>query len=147
VQSFFFDAISQFNLSRVFEEKLNELEKSPQGNLFRIFILLFTLLDLDMKGYKNRLDDVDKYMPKGVFRFSSFTKLLILVYRNSESDELIKPFKELAVKLKSEMWDKENEEKDDFVNKFTKQIEQDKIMKQNVRKASENDYKADIKKE
>ena len=147
VQSFFFDAISQFNLGRVFEEKLNELEKNPRGNLFRIFILLFTLLDLDMKVYKDRLGDVDKFMPKGVFRFSSFTKLLILVYRNSESDELIKPFKELAVKLKSEMWDKDNEERDDFINKFTKQIEQDKIMKQNVRKASANDFRIGNKEE
>lgn len=43
--------------------------------------------------------------------------------------------------------DQDNEEKDDFINKFTKQIEQDKIMKQNVRKASANDFRIGNKEE
>ncbi len=140
IQSFFFDAISQFNLGRVFEEKLDSLERNPQGNLFKIFIVLFTLLDLDIKEYKNRLSDVDSYMPKGLFRFSSLTKLLILIMRNSESDELIQPFRELAVKLNLEMYNKKDDDKDDFINTLAKQIEQDRIKKLSVRKASESDF-------
>ena len=143
IQSFFFDAISQFNLGRVFEEKLNELEQTPQGNLFKLFIVLFTLLDLDIKEYKNRLGDVVTYIPKGLFRFSSFTKLLILIMRNSESEELIQPFKDMVIKLKLEMYNKEEGSKDDFINDLAKQIEQDKIKKQAIKKASEADFKAD----
>lgn len=140
IQSFFFDAISQFNLGRVFEEKLDEFEQNPQNNLFKIFIMLFTLLDLDIKEYKNRLGDVDQYMPKGLFRFSSFTKLLILIMRNSESEELLRPFKDLAIKLNLEMYNKDNEDKDGFINKLAKQIEQDRIKKLSIKKASEDDF-------
>ena len=140
IQSFFFDAISQFNLGRVFEQKLNKLKQTPDGNLFRIFILLFTLLDLDIKEYSRYLTNIDSYMPKGVFRFSSLTKLIILIIRNSESEELIRPFKELAVKLRQEIYDKAFEDKNEFYNNLNKQIEQDKIKKLNIRKASENDF-------
>ena len=145
IQSFFFDSISQFNLSRVFENKLNDLEKVPDGNRFKIFILLFTLLDMDMKGYKDRLSDIDKYLPKGVFRFSSLTKILILIMRNSESEDLISPFKEFAIQLKLEMLDKENEDKDEFGNSLTKQIEQENIKKKNIRKHSAADFEKTCK--
>ena len=49
-------------------------------------------------------------------------------------------FKDLAIKLNLEMYNKDNEDKDDFINKLAKQIEQDRIKKLSVKKASEDDF-------
>ena len=53
MQAFLYDAMAQNNLVRVFTIKLEELKKNPKGNEFKIFLLTFILIDLD----------IDKHLP------------------------------------------------------------------------------------
>lgn len=88
VEAFLYDAVAQKNLSRIFADKLNELKKSPEGNSFRIFLLTFILLDLDIKKYYDLLDDLDKYLKKGVLRYATYAKLYVLCFKNSSNTSL-----------------------------------------------------------
>lgn len=96
MQTYLYDAMCQNSLSRVFEDKLNELFKNPEGNQFRIFLLTFSLLDLDLKKYYNLLDPLEKVLKKGSLRYAAKAKAAFLYTKievnNTVSLESLKKF-------------------------------------------------------
>lgn len=88
VEAFLYDAVAQKNLSRIFEEKLKQLKKNPSGNSFKIFLLTFILIDLDVNKYYYLIEDLDQYLKKGVLRYATYGKLLVLCFRNNANSEL-----------------------------------------------------------
>jgi len=99
VQTFFYDAVSQKNLARIFLEKLNDLCRNPQGNQYRIFILLFTLLDLDIKENVKLLPYIEKYLQKGALRFAAYTKLILHIVKYPDNKTTTPQLIEVASKL------------------------------------------------
>lgn len=64
MQTYLYDAMCQNSLSRVFEEKFNELINKPEGNQFRLFLLVFCLLDLDINKYYPMLVELERILKK-----------------------------------------------------------------------------------
>ena len=117
VEAFLYDAIAQKNLKRVLEEKLKELKKVPEGNQFRIFLLTFILLDLDLESYYLLLDDFDKYINKGVLRYAAHCKILIYAAKNSDNANM----RERLIK-KAVLYSKQFNRDDNFENEIRKNI-------------------------
>lgn len=88
VETFLYDAVAQKNLSRIFEEKLKELKMNPHGNSFRIFLLTFVLVDLDINKYYNLIDDLNQYIGKGILRYATYGKLCVLCFKNNSNSAL-----------------------------------------------------------
>lgn len=78
MQTYLYDAMCQNSLSRVFEDKLKELLAQKEGNQFRIFLLVFSLLDLDLKKYYPLLEDLEKVLEKGSLRYAAKAKASLL---------------------------------------------------------------------
>lgn len=97
VEAFLYDAVAQKNLSRIFEEKLKELKMNPHGNSFRIFLLTFVLVDLDINKYNYLIDDLNQYINKGILRYATYGKLYVLCFKNNSNSAL---FESLIQKAK-----------------------------------------------
>lgn len=123
VQTFFYDAVSQKNLTRIFLDKLNALCENPQGNQYKIFILLFTLLDLDIKENVKLLPYIEKYLQKGALRFAAYTKLLLHIAKYPENKTTTPQLIEVASKLDKDL----NNGGIPFRERLQKMIENKKI--------------------
>ncbi|SDH29527.1 metallophosphoesterase [Winogradskyella thalassocola] len=57
-QTFFFDMAIQANLEVVLKEKIDELKQNKKGNELKLLILYFSLVDLDIKGHTNLIEEL-----------------------------------------------------------------------------------------
>lgn len=135
VEVFLYDAIAQKNLKRVLEEKLKDLKSKPKGNQFRIFLLTFILLDIDLAYYYPLISDIEKYIDKGVLRYASYCKLLIYAAKNSENPQLRDHLIGQAVSLAKQFKSIENLESD-----IRKNIEMQELEKTAKRTQIKMDY-------
>lgn len=144
IQAYFFDAISQFNLDRVFDDKLSSIKKNEvNGKYFKIFLLLFTLLDLDIRSYSNLIDDIRNYSPKGAFRYAAFAKVCLLIMKNaSGNQELLNKLVEIADCLNADMTPNRilNEERNSFRNQLATKISNQKLKDANQKRMIEADF-------
>ena len=116
---------------------MKELKKVPEGNQFRIFLLTFILLDLDLESYYSLLDDFDKYINKGVLRYASHCKILIYAAKNSDNANT----RERLIK-KAVLYSKQFNKDDNFENEIRKNIES-KILENKTKRAYVKiDYKS-----
>lgn len=136
IEAFLYDAISQKNLTRVFQDKLNEYISNTQGNEFRIFILTLLLVDLDVKENLDVLKQNLKYLKLRPLRFAVVSKLLLLTIKYSDNAFLKGQIKELVDDLKNDF---------DGFQQLNEKIERRTIVDANkslVQKRSrEKDYK------
>lgn len=102
IETFLYDAISQKNLIRVFQDTLNEFISNPQGNEFRIFILTLLLVDLDVKENFDILKQNLKYLKLRPLRFAVVSKLLLLTIQYSDNAFLKSKIKILVDELKND---------------------------------------------
>lgn len=104
IQVFLYDAIAQNNLARVFKEKLDELKKEPNGNEFKIFLLTFILIDIDIEKHLGLVDDLEKYVSNGSLVYGIHCKLSILAYKYYDTkrilEELLKRSEIVARRIK-----------------------------------------------
>lgn len=136
VEAFLYDAIAQKNLKRVIEEKLVELKNAPEGNQFRIFLLTFILLDLDLESYYPLLYDLDMYIDKGVLRYASYCKILIYAVKNSDNASM----RERLIK-KAVSYAKQFDFDDNFEDEIRKDIESKMLENRTKRAYVKIDYK------
>ena len=90
VQTYFYDAISQQNLVRVFETKLNELRRSPEDNQFKIFIMTFIIVDLQY------FEESLKCITNRVLRFACANKLMLLMLNEAQDKEFVAKLKTIS---------------------------------------------------
>jgi len=102
IEAFLYDAISQKNLIRIFEEKLIKLQKNPTGNEFRLFLIALILVDLDVKNNMHYLTETLPLIKKKVLRYAVINKMLLIIMRNSDNQTLISPAKEIVKELQNE---------------------------------------------
>ena len=94
VQAFLFDALMQNNLERIIKEKLRSLIINRDSNQFKIFILYFLLIDLDVKNSKNYIDEVIEEIKLSSLKQSILIKLymylMLKTHGNTDLEEFIK---------------------------------------------------------
>ncbi|WP_288613096.1 metallophosphoesterase [uncultured Bacteroides sp.] len=105
IEAFLYDAISQKNLIRIFEEKLNELKANPNGNELRLFLIALILVDLDIKNNMHYLTDTLPFIKKKVLRYALINKMLLVIMKNSDNASLISPAKDIIKELQNEFKD------------------------------------------
>ena len=129
IETFLYDALCQNNLGRALNIKLEELAKAPEGKEFMIFILAFMLIDLNVETYSSALSIVDNCLKKGILRYSAYSKLLLIVLKNTGSYKA----KQLLHKINSEMRIKSK-------NELELLIQQDKTEKKQQKIINMKDY-------
>jgi hypothetical protein len=77
VQTFLFDALAQNDLERIFLEKINELKKDPKANQFKLLLLYFTVIDLDLNTHKKLIDEIIETIDLNILRQTTILKLYI----------------------------------------------------------------------
>ena len=135
IETFFYDAICQQNLVRVFESKLHKLMQNPNGNEMRIFMLTYILVDLDIKQYISFIDDALNVIKNKVLRFAMLNKNLLLSMKHYDNPLILE-------KLKKQRQLQANEFKE--FNSSNQQIDQQLIAKntkeQYIKAANKRDY-------
>lgn len=95
VQTFLFDALAQNNLERILLEKIKELETDYNGNQFKLLILYFLLIDLDLNQNKRYLDTVIEKTTHGILKSTTLLKLYTYVlFKSNNNPDLDKYLKE-----------------------------------------------------
>lgn len=79
VQTFLFDAIAQNNLERIFIEKIEDLKRDKEHNQFKLLIVYFLLIDLDVRGNKKYIDHVIEDITMGILKQTTLVKLFFYV--------------------------------------------------------------------
>lgn len=75
VQTFLYDALAQNDLERIFKDKIEELKKDKKNNQFKLLILYFTLIDLDLNANKNLIPEVIEIINLNILRQTTILKL------------------------------------------------------------------------
>lgn len=88
IEAFFYDAISQKNLSEVFKNKLDELLKNPQNNQLRIFLICYVLIDLDIKEYYPLVGKALEVIDNKVLRYAILNKNILLSIRHYDNPNI-----------------------------------------------------------
>lgn len=122
VQIFLFDALAQNNLERIIIHKIEELKPNSKENQFKLHLLYFTLLDLDLKAHKHYIDDAMDVLKMGVLKQATLIKLFsYLMFKtapNTPMETLLKTkIQEQSVKLNPKV-EKANIQKE--ISKITK---------------------------
>lgn len=106
VQTFFYDALVQNNLEDILKEKIEKLEKDSRNNQFKLLILYFSLIDLNLKQNHHYIDKIINILTHGVLKNTSLIKLYMYlalkVNGNKSLEEKIKSYiREQEIKLDS----------------------------------------------
>jgi predicted MPP superfamily phosphohydrolase len=89
VQTFFYDAVGQNDLERIFKEKIVELKKDTKNNQFKLMILYFTLIDLDVSANRNLIEEVIETINLGILKQTTVIKLHIyLMFKCANKPQL-----------------------------------------------------------
>lgn len=74
-QVMLYDGIGQINFSRIIHEKIDELRLNSKQNQYKLFVLYFLLMDIDLKGNKNLVDDIFEEVNLAPLKVSTLFKL------------------------------------------------------------------------
>ena len=93
VQTFLYDALAQNNLERIILEKIEMLKLDKKHNQFKLMLLYFLLIDLDVKANKNYIDEVidniDLVILKQTALIKLYTYLMFKSYKNPTFERFI----------------------------------------------------------
>lgn len=135
IETFFYDAICQQNLVRVFESKLNDLMKNPNGNEMRIFMLTYILVDLDIQKYLHLIDKSLLIIKNKILRFAMLNKNLLLAMKYYDNPIILD-------KLKAQRQIQTNEFKEfnGSDQKISQQLAAKNTKEQHIKNANKRDY-------
>lgn len=100
VHTLFFDAITQKNLLRIFRQKFEELKRNADENQFKIFILGFTLLNLDADENADVLEDLKALLHKGALRHAAGIKAMLLLEQDKYNVSTEASLKKFIIDIK-----------------------------------------------
>ncbi len=102
IEAFLYDAISQKNLTRVFESKLAELKRDGSNNQLKIFLMSFIIVDLDANKHFELINEALRVINKKTLRYALLNKILLLIMHYGENKELRKKLYNHMNKLSEE---------------------------------------------
>lgn len=136
VQTYFYDAISQMNLVRVFDEKLKQLKQNPEGNQFKIFIMTFIIVDLNPKANIHYIDEALPYLTNRILRFTFANKLMLLMLNDTQDKNFIDELKPKTVAILKDYKSFRNIE-----NTLDKELTNRSLKDQTIKAINAKDYK------
>lgn len=80
---------------RIFRQKFEELKRNANDNQFKLFILGFTLLNLDADENSDVLEDLKALLRKGALRHAAGIKAMLLLEQDkhhSSTESVLKKF-------------------------------------------------------
>ena len=83
------EAIIQKNLKRLIEEKIDELKNSQERNEYKLFILYYLLLDIDLANYTYLINDIIKTLKLFPLKNTSLLKLYFLLLFKANGNKKI----------------------------------------------------------
>ncbi|WP_461629610.1 NACHT domain-containing protein [Labilibaculum euxinus] len=120
-QSMMSDAILHVNLKRLINKKIEEFEKDKTNNEFKLLLLYFMLLDIDLKKNKNIIQKIIENISVIALKNTALLKLYLYLnfksYGNKGLEELLK---EKIVELQKELYPNTDENK--LRNKIDKKL-------------------------
>ena len=102
MEAMLFDAISQYNLKKVFEDKLDSLESIVSTNQYKYFLMAFILMDLDMSEYSYILNKIRNNITIPILRYMCHSKCLLMMIKHPSNKELNQPYRQLAIDFSQE---------------------------------------------
>ena len=89
VQDLFHQSVGHITLENVIKNQIDKLDKNPKENQLKLFILYFTLVDLDLKNIKLYVDRIFEITRNGIIKSSVLTKILFyLIFKSYNDTEL-----------------------------------------------------------
>ncbi len=92
VQIFLYDALAQNNLERIILEKIESLKSDRKNNQFKLLILYFLLIDLNVKANKNYIDEVIANIDLGILKQTTLIKLYTYLMFKSYNNPTLEKF-------------------------------------------------------
>lgn len=135
IETFFYDAICQQNLVRVFESKLNDLMKNPDGNEMRIFMLTYILVDLDIQKYLHLIDKSLLIIKNKILRFAMLNKNLLLAMKYYDNPIILD-----KLKVQRQIQTNEFKEFNGSDQKISQQLVAKNTKEQHIKNANKRDY-------
>lgn len=132
VETFLFDSLMQNNLERIINEKLQILLKDSKNNQFKIFILYFILIDLDVKNNKKYIDEIIDIAKLVIIKQSVLLKLYLYLMMKSHGNLEFEKFLKERIEIQSK-----NINSDADMNKISQEIQKRKriaVLKKNSKK-------------
>lgn len=69
------DSIGHYTMERMIKNEIKETENNIEGNLYKLYLLYFLLLDIDLKSNITMIDDIMKNLKLPVLKYMSLFKL------------------------------------------------------------------------
>ncbi|MBK8735951.1 MAG: hypothetical protein IPL98_08645 [Saprospiraceae bacterium] len=99
------DAVLHVNLTRLIDKKIEELEKEKTNNEFRLLLLYFMLLDIDLKKNKNIIQKIIENIDITALKNTALLKLYLYLNFKSHGNKALESFlKEKIVELQKEIF-------------------------------------------
>lgn len=136
IEAFFYDAICQQNLTRVFESKLKDLMNNPKGNEMRIFMLTYILVDLDIKQNMPLIDKALQVIKNKILRFAMLNKNLLLTMKYYDNPIILD-----KLKVQRQIQANEFKEFDGSDQKISQKLIAKNTKEQHVKTTNRMDYK------
>jgi predicted MPP superfamily phosphohydrolase len=89
-QTFFYDMAIQANLEVVLKEKIDELKKNKKGNELKLLILYFSLVDLDIKGHTNLIEELIDLINIPILKQTTVFKLYLYLSFKCNGNKTLK---------------------------------------------------------
>lgn len=89
-QTFFYDMAIQANLEIVLKEKIDELKKNKKGNELKLVILYFSLVDLDIKGHANLIEELIDLINIPILKQTTVFKLYLYLSFKCNGNKTLK---------------------------------------------------------
>lgn len=94
VQSILYDGIGHINFREIILRKIEILKLDRKNNQYKLFLLYFLLIDTDIKGNKEMVDEVLENINLGVLKVSTLFKLnFYLAFKAHKNKELEQYFR------------------------------------------------------
>jgi len=89
-----YEGIGHINMQKIIRKKIEEYKKDAKNNQFKLFILYFILMDIDIKANKDLIDDVFSLINMPMLKVSTYFKLNYYLafkgYKNVQLEQFFK---------------------------------------------------------
>jgi predicted phosphodiesterase len=92
VQASMYDGLGNANFIKIIENKISEFEKDSDKNQYKLFVLYFLLIDIDLKKHKNFIDRAIKIIKLSPLKVSILFKLTFYMAFKSYDDKELESF-------------------------------------------------------
>ena len=105
VQTFFYDSTVQVNLERIILDKIERLKKQPQTNQFKLLVLYFSLIDLDLKANEKYIPEIIEILKIPMLQQSSLIKLYVYLSLKVNHNKRLQKNVELHIRSQEKKFD------------------------------------------